>query len=47
MYNYSLKLNYMESDSDTLYRKEILNAFNLTEYSDKINVEIMILFNLL
>ena len=44
MYNYSLKLNYIESDSDTLYRKEILNAFNLIEYSDKINDEIMILF---
>ena len=32
MYNYSLKLTYYESDSDTIYRKELLNAFKLKEY---------------
>lgn len=32
MYNYSLKLTYNESDSDTIYRKELLEAFKLKEY---------------
>ena len=44
MYNYSTKLNYRESDCDTLYRKELLECFNLKEYSDNINNEISNLY---
>jgi len=34
MYNYSLKLTYHDMDSDDIYRKELLQVFNLKEYSD-------------
>jgi len=36
MYNYSLKLTYRDQN-DTVYRKELLEAFFLKEYTDKIN----------
>ena len=36
MYNYSLKLTY-PNENDTVYRKELLEAFHLTEYTDQIN----------
>ena len=36
MYNYSLKLIY-PNENDTVYRKELLEAFHLTEYTDQIN----------
>ena len=37
MYNYSLELSYKNSDNDTIYRKELLEAFRLKEYDfDKI-----------
>jgi hypothetical protein len=39
MYNYSLNLTYRDNN-DTVYRKEILETFNLKEYSNKINEEI-------
>ena len=35
MYNYSLNLTYRDNN-DTVYRKEILETFNLKEYSNKI-----------
>ena len=38
MYNYSLILTYRDNN-DTVYRKEILEAFNLKDYSNKINEE--------
>lgn len=34
MYNYSLKLTY-HNENDTVYRKELLEAFHLTEYTDR------------
>ena len=36
MYNYSLKLTY-PNENDTVYRKELLEAFHLKEYTDQIN----------
>lgn len=36
MYNYSLKLTYRDQD-DTIYRKEILETFDLKVYTDEIN----------
>jgi hypothetical protein len=36
-YNYSLELNYKNDDNDTLFRKELLDCFNLEQYDDKIN----------
>jgi hypothetical protein len=39
MYNYSLKLTYRKKN-DTIYRKELLEAFHLKEYTDKINERI-------
>ena len=34
MYNYSLTLTYHNKDNDDIYRKELLQAFNLKEYDD-------------
>jgi hypothetical protein len=45
MYNYSLKLTYQDKDNDTIYRKELLDAFNLKEYTDEINRYIDELYN--
>ena len=36
-YNYSNVLKYKSSDSDTLFRMEFLECFNLQEYDDNIN----------
>ena len=45
MYNYSLKLTYQDKADDTIYRKELLEAFNLKEYTDEINRYIDELYN--
>ena len=37
MYNYSATLTYKHYDSDILYRKELLDCFNQTEYDDDIS----------
>lgn len=37
MYNYSLKLTYRDVDSDTTYRKELLEVFYIKEYNAEIN----------
>ena len=44
MYNYSPVLSY-RTKSDTVYRKELLDCFNMTEYSDEINKKMDILYN--
>jgi hypothetical protein len=36
MYNHSLNLKYREIDSDTQYRKEVLEVFGMDEYTDSI-----------
>jgi hypothetical protein len=36
-YNYSHDLNYKNNTSDTMFRKELLDCFNLEQYDDKIN----------
>ena len=45
MYNYSKILTYKNSDVDTLYRKELLECFYLSQYSDDINSKITQLYN--
>ena len=45
MYNYSAKLNYREYNNDTLYRKELLDCFNQTEYDDNISKIIDDIYN--
>jgi uncharacterized coiled-coil DUF342 family protein len=37
MYNYSLKLTYRDVDSDTTYRKELLEVFDIKKYNAEIN----------
>ena len=44
MYNYSLNLAYQKNDSDTQYRKELLDAFKLKIYTEEINTKILSLF---
>ena len=39
MYNYSAILSYRDKN-DTEYRKELLECFNMTEYTDEINKKI-------
>ena len=36
-YNYSLDLNYKNCNNDTIFRKELLDCFDLEQYDDKIN----------
>lgn len=43
MYNYATILSYKTLD-DTIYRKELLQCFNMTEYSDIINTKIYALY---
>ena len=45
MYDYSTVLSYRDFD-DTVYRKEILQCFNITEYSETINIEILALYEI-
>ena len=46
-YNTEYKLTYFENDSDTLYRKELLDIFNLKDIDsfDKLEKTQNILFN--
>jgi hypothetical protein len=44
MYNYSAKLTYQNSDNDTVYRKELLDCFDLKEYDDSINDTIGVIY---
>lgn len=43
MYNYSIELTYLNNDNDTdtstLYRKEMLNVFKLKQYNDSVVIE--------
>ena len=45
MYNYSINLSY-RSDTETKYRKELLDCFYMKEYSDEINVKIAALYEI-
>ena len=45
MYNYSKNLTYKNCESDTQYRKELLECFYLTEYSNDINNKISKLYD--
>ena len=40
MYNYNIELTYNIKDNDTLFRKEMLDLFQLKQYDDSINEEI-------
>ena len=40
MYNYNIELTYNIKDNDTLFRKEMLDLFQLKQYDDSINKEI-------
>ena len=47
MYNYSIKTTYLDLDDDkqdTQYRKELLQVFELAEYTNKINEHIDALY---
>ena len=44
MYNYSMNLSYRKA-SDTKYRKDLLDAFNMTEYNDDIINQMSLLYN--
>ena len=53
MYNYSKNLSYRDPrcpsafpTDETIYRKELLECFQMTEYSDDINVKIAALYEL-
>ncbi len=39
MYNYDINLTYYQKDNDTVYRKEILDIFNLKQFDDSIIVK--------
>jgi len=39
MYKYDINLTYHEKDNDTIYRKEILNFFNLKQFDESIIVK--------
>lgn len=39
MYNYSLNLTYYTSNDDDIYRKELLQVFNLQEYNNDIIIK--------
>tara|TARA_B100001057_G_scaffold500802_1_gene617920 strand:+ start:8760 stop:9116 length:357 start_codon:yes stop_codon:yes gene_type:complete len=46
MYNYFTNLTYRNYDDDEIYRQELLNCFNLEEYTDDINLKIKKLYEI-
>ena len=45
MYNYNINLTYHKKDNDTLFRKEMLDVFQLNQFSNDINKQVDLLYN--
>lgn len=47
IYNFDIQVNYIEKNDDEIYRKQLLQVFNLEEYNDSIIEKITKVYNLI